>query len=273
MALSSIQGSDLGTLLGSMNGGGSVRKGSLSGIDVPRMKPQGSDKSKDVGEGRAVGRRSARVQVETMQVRMLFEATIKASRGVSGLSGGRGAGPDFAAQMASIMAGHSEAFQPDETGIRPIDRLAAEFTPEKTAERIAGFALSWYGQWLDGREDSTEVRAEFAEYIGAAVQKGFDEAAAILGVLPENTQAGIDQTHEMVFDALENFVENGARQSGEHLASLQAAGLAFNATFGSYNDSGAMMDEMLNRLETDGSLRLDDLNLTAAPGALIDVAA
>jgi Domain of unknown function (DUF5610) len=273
MALGGIQGSDLSSLLKSMNDGKGVGKGQLSGMDVPRVKPQEADKPEEAGQGRALGHGSARVQVEAMQTRMLFAATIRVSNRVGGLFGGGEKGLDFAAQMAGIMAGHAEAFQADETGMRPIDKLAAEFTPEKTAGRIADFALSWYGQWLDGREDSTESRAEFAEYIGDAVQQGFDEAAGILGALPENTQAGIDQTHKLVFGALEDFVENGQSKDPQQLAGSQVAGLQFNATFGFYNDPMAMMDDLLDRLNNDGSLNLVDVAVPHSPGFLVDVEA
>ncbi len=273
MALGGIHGSDLGTLLGSLSKGKGVGKGQLPRIDVPKVKPQDAGQAEEAGSGQAVGHQSARMQVQAMQVRMLFEATINVSYRVEALSGGGEGQLDFAAQMAGIMAGHSEAFAADETGMRPIDRLAAEFTPEKTAGRIADFALSWYGQWLDGREDSQETRAEFADYIGDAVQQGFDEAGAILGVLPENTQSEIDQTHELVFAALDSFVENGLHKGGQELAESQLAGLQFNATFGFYDDPMAMMDDMLGRLNGDGSLRLERLDVPQAPGSHVDVAA
>jgi len=273
MALGGIQGSDLNTLLGSLSKSNGVGKGRLSAVEVPGVKPRDAGKPEKVEGSQAVGQQSARMQVQAMQVRMLFEATIKVSYRVEGLSGGGEGQLDFAAQMAGIMAGHAEAFEADETGMRPIDRLAAEFTPEKTAGRIADFALSWYGQWLDGREDTQETRAEFAEYIGDAVQQGFDEAAAILGALPENTQAEIDSTHELVFAALDDFVQNGLQKSGQELAESQLAGLQFNATFGFYEDHMAMMDDMLDRLNSDGSLRLEALDLPSPTGSLVDVAA
>ncbi len=42
-----------------------------------------------------------------------------------------------------------------------------------------------------------------------AIQKGFDEAQAILGELPDPVQEDIDKTHEIVFQGLDDFVASG----------------------------------------------------------------
>ena len=87
-----------------------------------------------------------------------------------------------------------------------MDRLAEFFSPEKTAQRILDFALARYAP--EG-EDTEEARRAFADTIGGAIQKGFDEAQSILGELEESIQQGIDRTHELVFDGLADFVASG----------------------------------------------------------------
>ncbi|MCX7935921.1 MAG: DUF5610 domain-containing protein, partial [Planctomycetota bacterium] len=93
------------------------------------------------------------------------------------------------------------------------------FSPEKTAERILDFALSYFPQskWAAKSGDTREARQEFADYIGPAIQKGFDEAKRILGVLPEKIEEQIASTHNLVFAGLKNFVANGLdpAKSGE----------------------------------------------------------
>lgn len=271
MALGGIAGTGLGNLLNSLSGGGRALE-----VRSPRAKlraagPKG-EKSEAAGAAGAPGGASVRVEVKAMQVRLLLEATIRVSRQSEKLNGG-GGGPNLAARLAEVMAGHAEAFEPDEEGLRPIDRLAEQFTPEATAARIFDFAVSWYGQWLDGSEDSEENRAAFAEYIGAAVEKGFREAQAILGVLPGNVQADIDRTHEIVFSAFQDFIENGLSKSPGELAAARGAGLAFNYTFGAFNDPVSLMDEVLGRLNPDGSLRLEAIPVPDASGQLVDLVA
>ncbi len=267
MALGGIAGTDPSTLLNSLGKGAAAGRGARMNVDAPKGKDSRAERAGAVKEA------SPREQVRAMQVRLLLEATIRVAKQVKG-SGGGGEESNLAAQLAEIMAGHAEAFQPDEGGVRPIDRLAEMFTPEATAERIFDFATSWYGQWLDGREDNGENRAEFAEYIGAAVEKGFREAQSILGALPGEVQGNIDRTHELVFNAFDNFVENGLSKNPGELAAARGAGLTFNYTFGGLSsDPAALLDEVLDRLNADGTLRLDSIPITHAPGELLDLVA
>ncbi|MHC4885220.1 MAG: DUF5610 domain-containing protein [Planctomycetota bacterium] len=100
-----------------------------------------------------------------------------------------------------------------------IDRLQELFSPEKTAQRILDFALSWYNPQ---GEDTVDARNAFRQEIGGAVQKGFDEAAAILGPVDDSIQEGIDRTHELVFGGLDDFVQNGlSSDHGERSQSIR----------------------------------------------------
>ena len=72
-----------------------------------------------------------------------------------------------------------------------------DFSPEKTAERIINFALSFY----DGGD-----RQKFAAMVKKAVMKGFNEAMIALGgFLPQESY----ETINIVNEALENFADSG----------------------------------------------------------------
>ncbi len=87
----------------------------------------------------------------------------------------------------------------------PLERLREFFSPERTADRIVRFALAGY----DGPDDEAS-RARYAEQIGAAIKAGVAEARELLGALPEQTEAEIDQTESLVEQRLEDFVKLGA---------------------------------------------------------------
>jgi hypothetical protein len=96
-----------------------------------------------------------------------------------------------------------------------IEKMKEIFSPENTADRILNFALSWYSP---EEADTEAARQDFADTIGAAVQKGFDEALSILGDLEDEIMSGIDKTHELVFNGLDNFVKNGISNEQEEAA-------------------------------------------------------
>ncbi len=100
----------------------------------------------------------------------------------------------------------------------PMQQMLDYFSPEKTAGRILDFALSFFDKsqaYKDGG-NTQEARQNFSDFIGGAIQKGFDQAGAILGGgLPDEIQSGIDQTHDIVFKGLDDFVKNGLDQSKE----------------------------------------------------------
>jgi hypothetical protein len=225
------------------------------------------------GEAGDTAQISPRVQVQLLQIRALYEATFQVSQETGAAMGADGQSrTDFNSQLADILAKHVEALAPAEDGETPLDKLAAMFTPEATAGRIFDFASSWYGQWLKGGEDTSENRQAFADYIGAAVEKGFKEAQGILGKLPDEVQGGIDQTHSSVWEKINDFIANGLTKSPEELAAAQGAGRAFNATFAAAgNDPVELMREVLDRLSADGTLRLDTPPATELPGKNLDL--
>ncbi len=86
----------------------------------------------------------------------------------------------------------------------PIERLREFFSPERTAERIAKFAVVGY----EGA-DTEEGRRAYAEEIGEAIARGIQEARDLLGELPDETAAEIDETESLVEQRLEDFVKLG----------------------------------------------------------------
>lgn len=109
-------------------------------------------------------------------------------------------------QQAAGQITDSEAINQD-----PNQWLTDFFGPQKTADRILDFSLSWFenSKFFKEGGDTEESRAAFAEYIGAAIQKGFDQAQGLLGKLPDDIQGGIDTTHDIVWKGLDDFIANG----------------------------------------------------------------
>jgi hypothetical protein len=87
-------------------------------------------------------------------------------------------------------------------------------SPEATANRIADFALNFFAQYAEnnGLADDEEGRAQFAAFIGDAINQGIDEARGILDALsaltPE-TESSIDQIAEYIQSRLDDFIANG----------------------------------------------------------------
>ncbi len=88
------------------------------------------------------------------------------------------------------------------------------FSPEATAGRILDFATAFFPASEAFKEggDTEEARKKFADMMGKAIQKGFDQAMGSLGTVPDATQKGIDKTHELVFKGLDDFVKNGMKE-------------------------------------------------------------
>lgn len=92
-----------------------------------------------------------------------------------------------------------------------LTKLQEYFSPENTAQRILDMAISFFPLSKIGQtEGNTETaRQSFADFIGGAINTGFQMARDTLGALPDDIEAGIDKTHSLVFAGLEDFVKNG----------------------------------------------------------------
>ena len=119
----------------------------------------------------------------------------------------------------------------------PFAALKDYFSPEKTANRILDFSLGFFGNSSAFKEggDTEESRGSFAEMIGAAIQKGFDQALGTLGALPKETSDEVDDTHKRVFDGLDNFVKTGSKDGKEAqpYSSFQAYSSVFEMNYSS----------------------------------------
>ena len=87
-------------------------------------------------------------------------------------------------------------------------------SPEATAQRIADFALGFFGKYAEnnGLQDDEEGRKQFADFIGGAIDQGISEARDILfalNALNDDVTGQIDQTSELVHQRLDDFVANG----------------------------------------------------------------
>lgn len=89
-----------------------------------------------------------------------------------------------------------------------------DLSPEATGDRIADFALNFFTQYAEnnGLADDEEGRAQFADFIGGAINQGIEEARGILTALnalnPDVTQ-GIESTASHIQGRLDDFVTNG----------------------------------------------------------------
>jgi len=99
----------------------------------------------------------------------------------------------------------------NQTSDDALTKLQDYFSPKKTAERILDVATSFFGVSATGQAEGNNeaARRKFADFIGKAIETGFGQAREILGHLPEDVEAGVNETHSLVFSGLENFVKNG----------------------------------------------------------------
>lgn len=94
------------------------------------------------------------------------------------------------------------------------DDQTLDTSPDATAQRIADFALGFFGKYAEqhGLADDEDGRKAFADFIGGAIQQGIDEARGILTAL--NSLSGevdknINSTWENIQNRLSDFVKNG----------------------------------------------------------------
>ena len=138
----------------------------------------------------------------------LFEFNYQAVHGISEVRDGRGiTRTEFFSQsfeMKLTVSGDPEAAK------ALFDRLQAEFTPGKVADRIAGFATSGFGRLTgaDGRDALTD-RGAFREFIQRAIEKGFADALGMLGPLADPVREGLDGTLSLVKEKLDAWVKDG----------------------------------------------------------------
>ncbi|MFC1587971.1 DUF5610 domain-containing protein [Planctomycetota bacterium] len=112
-----------------------------------------------------------------------------------------------------------------EERLNPLASLQEYFSPENTASRIFDFALSRYGYGRFASPDSSENRADYRDYIFPAIEKGFQEALAAFGELPEEILDAVHNTIAKIQVSFENFVASAdAPGSGELPAELLTAG-------------------------------------------------
>ncbi len=89
---------------------------------------------------------------------------------------------------------------------------------EATATRIADFALKAFDVWRKnhGELGDDEARAQFAKFIGGAIQQGIGEAKDILnalGALNGETENKITAISDLIQKRLDAFVRGGAEKS------------------------------------------------------------
>lgn len=95
------------------------------------------------------------------------------------------------------------------------------WSPEKTAERIVGFALKYYDAFAGKNGDSEETLDKFLSIVRGAIGEGIGEAEAIIGEasggeVPSENASTISKTREHIERLLNEFRESAlARLRGE----------------------------------------------------------
>lgn len=191
-------------------------------------------KSMGLGSTEELAAAMASAGISSLSISVQFELNYQSVSSISGAATGSSMSLSLSAsfELTGISSGLGSNFNPFSTGSTQdtkgsdlISTLKDLFSPEKTAQRILDFSLGFFGQSSMFKEsgDTEESRSEFADMMGKAIQKGFDQALGILGDLPKETASEVDQTHELVFQGLEDFIKNGRDNDKEDLYSqLQA---------------------------------------------------
>lgn len=94
-----------------------------------------------------------------------------------------------------------------------IDLNTVDASSEATANRIVNFALGMYGTYQKQHPEMSEEErlAKYEKLITNAINKGYGEAVGILqgmGVSDKQTMAGIQKTHDLIFQKISNFFES-----------------------------------------------------------------
>lgn len=136
----------------------------------------------------------------------LFEMNYQSVRAIQGANGEQGIErTTFFAQALKIEYRATGAYAGDLDG--GLKKLREAFTPEKTARRIADFALSRYTE--QGESDTPEARAAYRDTILPAIERGYQEALGLLGALPEEVRSELEATIRRVRDLFEAFIRDG----------------------------------------------------------------
>lgn len=186
-------------------------------LDGPRRLPEQASETAQDAVTLSPGSRGlfgARVQLD------IEYTSIKV---IQGLVGPVEKGPDPVGPLrrfADIFRGAADAAgveKPKDPGDVPdfFAKLREFFSPEKTARRIFDFATTHYGQGSFTGEDNEDLRTRYREFILPAIEQGFAEARGIMGVLPEEVSAEVDQTFSIIQGLFDRFVSGEEGPSEE----------------------------------------------------------
>lgn len=92
-----------------------------------------------------------------------------------------------------------------------IDLTPENWTPERVADRILKFTLGLFELYrmhgeTDGLSDE-EVLNKFKALVESSVDKGYSQARAILGDLPEEVSSQLDKTMQLVHEGINGWHE------------------------------------------------------------------
>lgn len=188
------------------------------------------------GEGAAAASYSALEISVQASVKRSFEASYQYT------------GPNGAKTSAYVRASEEISFTAS-FRLEQAQRLAAAhttaggadyFSPEATARRIVDFAMSFFPAYSkDNEEMPFEERVDsFRKMVEGAIDEGFKEALAILGSLPDNVMAGIDETRGLIQQMLDSFFERLKGEGSEEGGKAAEDGSWADFVNGFFEESG-----------------------------------
>ncbi|MDR1611854.1 MAG: DUF5610 domain-containing protein [Planctomycetota bacterium] len=173
-------------------------------------------------DGATAGSISAQFELNYSSVRMianefggydLTETSYSFKLDLNYLKAASGSGRN--ASLAELFGG-SKTDKPSATGM--VDDIKDYFSPANTADRILDFAASFFpmSDAFKKGGDTEDARSEFAQTMRDAIQKGFDQAMGKLGKVSDSVQDGIDETHRLTFQGIDDFVKYGMGRGKEN---------------------------------------------------------
>lgn len=159
--------------------------------------------------------------IELMQGRALFQVEFTSVKTVqvriaSTQAPGEAENPPRWGLMSPLTRKYMPAFEEARELLdSAIEKLKEYFSPENVARRIFDFAITHYGKGSFTGEDTPELRERYRDFIMPAIDRGFADALAILGDLPEDVMESVDTTHDLIVEKFDQFAQVAHRQKAQ----------------------------------------------------------
>ncbi len=113
-----------------------------------------------------------------------------------------------------------------------------DFSPEAVADRIVGFATSFFSLYQQNHQDTPleQQLNDFVDLVGGGVDKGFGEAKDILdglGVFKDDVEDNANKTYDLIFEGFDKFKKSVLEANGvetEQVAASQTDAAELNVS-------------------------------------------